>query len=72
MESSASLEAIHQGLPTLTPRPVRQAVHTKKHGPDDMDKDTSLKRKCVNKAEEMMDSQETDFELGGKQVFHHR
>ena len=62
MESS-SLEARHQGLPTLTPGPVCQAVHTKKHGPDDMDKDTGLKRKCVDKAKEMMDSQETDSEL---------
>ena len=59
-EMEESLEARQQGLPTLTPGPVCQAVHTKKHDPDDMDKDTGLKRKCVDKAEEMMDSQETD------------
>ena len=62
MESSASLEAIHQGLPT--PRPARQAGPTKKRGPDDAEEDTGLKRKCVDEAEELMDSQ-SDFEPGG-------
>ena len=64
MESSASLEAIHQGLPTLTPKPARQAGPTKKRGPDDTEEDTGLKRKCVDEAEELMDSQ-SDFEPGG-------
>ena len=73
-EMEESLEARRQGLPTLTPGPVRQAVHTKKHDPDDLDKDTGLKRKCVDKAEEMMDSQETDSDSRArkKQVFHPR
>ncbi len=64
MESSA----IHKGLPTLTPRPARQAGPTKKRGPDDTEEDTGLKRKCVDEAEELMDSQ-SDFEPGGNKFF---
>ena len=66
MESSASLEAIHQGLPT--PRPARQVGPTMKRGPDDTEEDTGLKRKCVDEAEELMDSQ-SDFEPGGNKFF---
>ena len=71
IESSSSLEARHKGLPTLMPGPARQTVPTKKRGPDDMDEDTGLKRKCVDKTDEKMNSQETDsdFEPGGNKFF---
>ena len=66
MESSP-LVARHQGLPTLTSVPARQAVPTKKRGPEDTE-DTGLKRKCVDDAEELMESQ-SDFEPGGNKFF---
>ena len=69
-----SLEARHQGLPTCTPVPVRQAWPTQKRGPDDTDKDSGLKRKCVDEAEDglAVTGNRLDFEPEGGQVFHPR